>query len=126
MGQTSDPKVVAAEIGRSGLLKALRAAAGANMMEGNWKRSLGDLKVKEAFDAMAAEVADLPKDEKMVEVLCRFIIVLMSLSPPQQQAFVLWQLYTHLRATDLIEAVKPNLGSIVDISGRRIPPKGEA
>jgi hypothetical protein len=42
---------------------------------------------------------------------------------PEQQPMVLWQLYTHLRTTGLVDAVKPNIGSIVDLSGRLISPK---
>lgn len=124
MAATLDPKVSAAEFGRNSLLAALRKAAGANMMEANYQRLNSDLAVKGQFDAMVAEVADLPEDEKLSEVLARFALVVLALTPPQQQGFVLWHLYAHLRPTGLIEAVKPNIGSIVDLAGRRIPPKG--
>ena len=96
------------------------------MMEANYQKSLTVLEAKRQIEGMAAEVKDLPEGEKLSEILCRFILVLILQSRPQQQPIVLWHLYTHLRSTDLIDAVKPNIGSIVDISGRRIPPKGEA
>jgi hypothetical protein len=92
-------------------------------MEKNYQTALGDLKVKEAYEGMAKEVADLPDEEKLAEILSRFILVMLMQTRPEQQPMVLWQLYTHLRATALLDAVKPNVGSIVDLSGRLIPPK---
>lgn len=127
MAATVDTKVVAAEIGRTGLYKTLRASAEANWMERNYQQSISDLKWKEQIEGMAAEVAALPEAERLAEVLARFVLVLlMQTQHPQQQVVILWQLYTHLRATGLQEPVKPNIGSIVDLSGRRIPPKESA
>lgn len=123
MAANCDPKVVTAEIGRSGLLRAVTGSAGANMMEREYQKSLCDLKVKQAFDDMAKEVADLPEWEKMSEVLSRFILVLVMITAPVQQPMMLWQLYTHLRSTGLLEPVKGNIGSLVDLTGRRIPSK---
>ena len=126
MAQTQDPKVVAAEIGRSSLYKALAQSAGMNLMEKNYQQVLSDLKTREQFIGMAKEVADLPEGEKLAEVLSRFLLVILMQTRPEQQALIFWQLYTHLRSTGLIDAVKPNIGSIVDLAGRRIPPKEEA
>jgi hypothetical protein len=123
MAATQDMKVTHAEIGRTGLYKAVRLSAGANWMEKNYQTALGDLKAKEAYEGMAKEVVDLEAEEKLAEILARFIIVLLMQTRPEQQPMILWQLYTHLRATGLLDAVKPNIGSIVDLSGRLIPPK---
>jgi len=126
MAQTKDPKVVVAEIGRTSLLKAVRLSAGLNMMEANYQKSLGDLQAKAQIEGMAKEVEGLCDYEKMAEILCRFILVMLMQTRPEQQPLVVWHLYTHLRSTGLIDAVKPNIGSIVDMSGKRIPPKEEA
>jgi hypothetical protein len=123
MAETQDTKANHAEIGRTGLYKAVRLSAGANWMEKNYQSALGDLKVKDAYEGMAKEVADLPGEEKLAEILARFILVMLMQTRPEQQPMVLWQLYTHMRATDLLPAVKPNVGSIVDLTGRLIPPK---
>lgn len=123
MAQTQDPKAVAAEIGRSSLYKALAQSAGMNLMEKNYQQVLSDLKTREQFAGMAKEVADLPEGEKLAEVLSRFLLVILMQTRPEQQALIFWQLYTHLRSTGLIDAVKANIGSILDVAGRRIPPK---
>lgn len=125
MAQTKDPKVVVAEIGRSGLLKALRMSAGMNMMEANYQKSLIDLASKAQIEGMAKEVEGLSDDEKMSEILCRFILIILMQTRPEHQPVIMWHLYTHLRSTGLIDPVKPNIGSIVDLAGRRIPPKEE-
>ena len=78
MAQTEDPKVIiAAEIGRKGLYKALFRVAGMNMMEKEYRHVLIDLKQKAALEGMAAEVKDLPETEKMAEVLARLLTVLV-------------------------------------------------
>jgi hypothetical protein len=126
MAQSEDPKVVAAEIGRTGLYTAVRQSAGMNMMEPQYLRSLQDLKVKEQVEGMAKEVAHLPTEEKLAEMLSRFILIVLMMTKPEQQPGICWHLYTHLRSTGLIDPVKPNIGSIVDLNGRRVPPKETA
>jgi len=126
MAQTEDPKVVAATVGRNGLYTAVRQSAGMNLMEKNYQQVLADLAVREQVMGMAKEVVELPEGEKLAEVLSRFLLVILMQTRPEQQALIFWQLYTHLRSTGLIDAVKPNIGSIVDLAGRRIPPKEEA
>ena len=123
MAETQDPKVAAAEVGRSSLLQALRVSAGMNVMEPQYQRTLADLAAKKQIDGMAAEVKDLPEWEKLSEILCRFILVMIVQARPEHQPMILWHLYTHLRSTGLIQPVKPNIGSIVGLDGKRIPPR---
>jgi hypothetical protein len=125
MAQTQDPKVIVAEIGRSSLLKALRVSAGMNMMEGHYQKIQTDLRAKQQIDEMVEEVRDLPEWEKLSEILCRFVLIMLTQARPEHQPIIMWHLYTHLRSTGLIQPVKPNIGSIVDLAGRRIPPKEE-
>jgi hypothetical protein len=115
--------MVAAEVGRKGLLQAVTLSAQGNLMEAALQRAMGDLQSKAMFDGIRDEVKDLPADVKLAEVLSRFILVMLAQTRPEQQPLVLWHLYTHLRATGILEAVKPRIGSIVDLAGRRIPPK---
>jgi hypothetical protein len=123
MAGTVDPKVVAAEVGRTALLTAVRQSAGMNLMERQYQQAMSDLQSKAQMEGMASDVKDLPEEEKLAEVLSRFCLIVIMLSKPETQPMVMWHLYTHLRSTGFIEAVKPNIGSIVDLAGRRIPPK---
>jgi hypothetical protein len=124
MAGTVDVKAVTAEVGRSALRTTLKQFAEAGPMESSYQGFQGDLKAKGALEGMAKEVADLSEGDKLAEVLSRFFVVIIMQIPPEQQSGVVFQLYTHLRATGLMEPVKLNLGSIVDLSGKRIPPKG--
>ena len=126
MAAQADEKAVVARVGRSGLLKALRMSAGANLMEANYQKAMMDLQVKAQIEGMAKEVADLTDGDKMAEILSRFILVMLTLSRPEQQPLILWHLYTHMRSTGLLEAVKPKIGSLVGLDGKHLPPKEES
>jgi hypothetical protein len=126
MAQKEDTKVTDAEVGRTSLYKALQQSAGMNMFERQYQQVLSDLQVREQVQGMAKEVEGLSETERLAEVLSRFVVVLLMQTRGDQQAFIMWQLYLHLRSTDLIDAVKPNIGSLVGLDGKRIPPKETA
>jgi hypothetical protein len=123
MSEPVDIKTLHAEVGRTSLYKAMHQSAGMNMMEKQYQQVLGDLKVREQITGMAGEVEHLPEVEKLAEVLSRFVVALLMQTQGQQQGMIFWHLYLHLRATGLIDAVKPNIGSLVGLDGKRIPPK---
>lgn len=123
MGQVEEFKVTPATVGRDSLKGMLKVIAGTHLMEKTLQQVLSDLRVKKEFDMMAEEVKDLAGDEKTVEVLSRFLVVLFKQTKPAFLPTVAFQLYTHLRTTGLMDAAKPNIGSIVDLSGNRVPPK---
>jgi len=126
MAESGDTKVTFGEVGRTSLYKAMNQSAGMNMMERQYQQVLTDLQVRDQLAGMAKEVEHLPETEKLAEVLSRFVVVLLMQTQGQQQGLVFWQLYLHLRATGLLDAVKPNIGSLVGLDGKRIPPKESA
>lgn len=124
MAETTDPRVVAAEVGRTGLYAAVRQAAGMNRMEAQYQRSLGDLQAKAQIEGMGKDVVHLPEEERLAETLSRFaLIVCMMMGDPKSQQLFFWHLYVHLRAAGLLDAVKPDIGLVVDSTGRRVPPR---
>lgn len=109
MAQTEDPKITAAEVGRVSLKKMVEEFAGVNRMERLYQQTIGDLRAKEAFEGMSKEVEDLPEFEKATEILSRFFVALMMQTKPEQRPTVIYQLYTHLRATGIMGPVKAKL-----------------
>lgn len=109
MAQTEDPKIAVAEYGRKALYKMVEEIAGVNRLERLYQQTLGDLNAKAAFEGMAKEVEGLPESEKAHEIFSRFVVSLMLQTRPEQRPLVAFQLYSHLRATGLMEPVKAKL-----------------